>query len=96
MQLFYLLIYIIKRGQIPGFGGCTEGEITSDFEKIFELKCTQKTKDLCFKNTKDLSKFKREIFSYRFQDTPDYTLLRKLLENARDGTQREEGEVSNK
>ena len=93
IQLFYLLIYILKRGQMPGFDGCTDDQITSDFGKIFELKSTQKTKDLCFGNTKEFSKFKREIFSYRFQDTPDYTLLRRLLENARDSIQREEGGI---
>ena len=38
-----------------------------------------KTQDLCFGNTKDFDKLKREIFGYRFKDEPDYTLLKQML-----------------
>ena len=44
----------------------------------------QTTKDVCFGNTKDLAAFKREVFSYRFKDLPNYENLRKLLIQLRD------------
>jgi len=35
--------------------------------------------DLCFGNTKELSSFMKEVFSYRFKDTPRYDYLIDLL-----------------
>ena len=55
IQLFYLLVYMLKRGYMPGFMGCIlDDSIEKDFEMIFKVKITQKTKDLCFGNTFDL------------------------------------------
>ena len=77
---------MLKGGQIPGhFGYNLDDSIEKDFEIIFKVKFTQKTKDLCFGNTSDFRQFKKEIFGYRFKDTPDYTLLRRMLEKVRDG-----------
>lgn len=44
----------------------------------------QTSKDLCFGNTRQLIKFKREVFSYHFEDTPDYQKLRRMLKELRD------------
>ena len=35
--------------------------------------------DICFGASKDLRDFKREAFSYRFKDKPDYEGLRTML-----------------
>jgi len=48
---------------------------------IKEAKSSQRVKDVCFDNTKELSKFMREVFSYHFKDTPRYDYLRSLLQN---------------
>ena len=46
---------------------------------IRDVKMKQRTNDICFGNTKGLSTFKREVFSYRFKDEPNYQKLRELL-----------------
>ena len=52
--LFYLLVYMLKGGQIPGHSGYnSDDSIEKDFEIIFKVKFTLKTKDLCFGNTSD-------------------------------------------
>ena len=85
ISLFYLMIFMFKRGEMPGFGrrsNLTNGN--GDFQLIFKAKKKMRTSDLCFDNTKDLSKFKREVFSYHFKDEPNYEILRKMLEKLRD------------
>ena len=59
-------------------------DVNEEFRLIRDVKKSQKTSDVCFGNTKDLSSFKREIFSYRFMDTPDYEKLRVMLAFLRD------------
>ena len=49
--------------------------------EIKEAKTSQRVKDVCFDNTRELSKFMREVFSYHFKDTPRYDYLRSLLQN---------------
>ena len=49
--------------------------------EIKEAKTSQRVKDVCFDNTRELSKFMREVFSYHFKDTPRYDYLRSLLHN---------------
>ena len=36
---------------------------------------------MCFENTFDFKKFKREVFAYSFKDTPDYAILKQMLAN---------------
>ena len=77
ISLFYLMIYMLKGGKMPGFGrrtNLTNGN--GDFRLIFDAKKLMRTSDLCFENTYDLNKLKREIFSYHFKDKPNYDILR--------------------
>ena len=51
---------------------------------IRDAKLAYTTKTLCSGKTKDLVAFKREIFSYRFKEEPDYDGLRRMLVELRD------------
>ena len=67
---------------MPGFSEASnDDELVNDFKKILNVKVVQNTKDLCFGNTLDFLKFKREVFGYRFKDKPDYALLKQMLVN---------------
>ena len=85
ISLFYLIVYMLKGGIIPGFGSRkNDSELYEDFELIYNIKKSKKTKKFCFENTADLADFKREIFGYHFKDTPDYERLRNMLITLRD------------
>ena len=84
ISLFYLMVYLFKKGQLPGVKVTSDMDVNEEFRLIRDVKKSQKTSDVCFGNTKDLSSFKREIFSYRFMDTPDYEKLRVMLAFLRD------------
>ena len=47
---------------------------------------------MCSGRAQDLKEFKREVFSYRFQDKPDYKKLVSMLEELREERQVELGE----
>lgn len=81
ISLFYLLVFMFKGGEMPGFDIHDKKNKSKQFNTIRNVKMSQKLSDLCFDNTKKLSKFMREIFSYRFKDTPRYDYLRDLLKD---------------
>ena len=64
----------------------SESIVEEAFQKFYEFKDMHKTQDLCFGNTKDFDKLKREIFGYRFKDEPDYSLLKQMLEQIIEGS----------
>ena len=78
------MVYLFKKGQLPGVKVTSDMDVNEEFRHIRDVKKTQKTSDVCFSNTKDLSSFKREIFHYRFMDAPDYEKLRAMLAYLRD------------
>ena len=84
IALFYLIVYLFKKGNLPGTTCDEETDVNEEFKIIRDAKMNQTTKDVCFGNTKDLAAFKREVFSYRFKDLPNYENLRKLLIQLRD------------
>lgn len=53
ISLVYLLIYMAKNGEMPGFSVAAHDEIELEFKQILSVKIEQKTKDLCFGNTSD-------------------------------------------
>lgn len=84
IALFYLIVYLFKKGNLPGTTCDEDTDVNEEFKIIRDAKMNQTTKDVCFGNTKDLAAFKREVFSYRFKDLPNYENLRKLLIQLRD------------
>ena len=82
ISLFYMLVYMLKKGEMPGYSVVyDEDELEDNFVNIQKVKAAWNTKDLCFENTFDLKKFKREVFAYSFKDTPDYAILKQMLAN---------------
>lgn len=81
ISLFYLLVFMFKSCQMPGFDIHDKENKNKQFTKIRDVKQSQRLGDLCFGNTKSLSRFMREVFSYRFKDTPRYDYLRGLLQD---------------
>lgn len=79
ISLFYLIVYLLKGGNLPGTNLKTNTDVNKEFQIIRDVKMKQRTADICFGNTKGLSTFKREVFSYRFKDEPRYEYLRDLL-----------------
>lgn len=84
ISLFYLLVYLFKRGNLPGTTVPADTDVNDEFKIIRDAKINQSTKDVCFGNTKDLTSFKREVFGYRFKDEPKYEHLRQMLRELRD------------
>ena len=80
ISLFYLLVYILKNGQMPGFDIQAKQDTNKQFNTIRNVKQNEGLHDICFGNTADLGKFMKEVFSYRFKDTPRYDYLRNLLQ----------------
>ena len=80
ISLFYFLTYLLKEGNLPGVDlNDQSADVNDQFKRIFEAKKNQSSKDLCFGNSKDLYKYKKEVFSYRFVDTPNYESLRNII-----------------
>ena len=79
IAVFYLLVYLLKGGNLPGTNLKNNADVNKEFQMIRDAKMKQRTNDICFGNTKGLSTFKREVFSYRFRDEPRYEFLRDLL-----------------
>ena len=89
ISLFYLLVYLMKGGNLPGTSLANSTDVNQEFQHIRDVKIKQRTHDLCFGNTKGLTNFKREVFSYRFKDEPRYDYLRDLLTQLRDNSESE-------
>lgn len=64
---------------MPGFDIRERHDTSLQFNTIRNVKQSERRRDLCFGNTSELSKFMKEVFSYRFKDTPRYDYLRELL-----------------
>ena len=64
---------------MPGFDCFNNKEYIHQFQTICKVKANQKRTDVCKGKTEELSHFMKEIFSYRFKDTPNYGKLRKIL-----------------
>lgn len=79
ISLFYLIVFMFKRGQMPGFDIHDDEDKNKQFKTIRDVKFKYRASDLCCDNTKELIRFMREVFSYRFKDTPRYDYLRGLL-----------------
>ena len=86
ISLFHLLVYLFKKGELPGISTGLTGDLRKDLQIVYETKKSMHSKDWCHGNTRYLYKFKREVFSYRFSDQPNYDLLRKKLIEARERT----------
>ena len=94
ISLFYLLVFILKSGSMPGFKYYEEVDKNVQFKQIKTAKESQKLNDLCFGNSKELSGFMREVFSYRFNDTPNYDLLRQILRDLIDANSKPSNSAS--
>ena len=79
ISLFYLLVYLLHDGRMPGFKYHPKQDVEELFQAALQARENQKSKDVCFGASKDLIDFKREVFSYRFKDEPDYNGLRNIL-----------------
>ena len=84
ISVFYILVYLLKQGNMPGIELNNDYDPNQVFDEIKETRRAQKSKDLCFGNTKELKTFKKEVFSYNFADEPRYDYLRSSLVNLRD------------
>ena len=79
ISLFYLLVFLLQKGAMPGLDGKLHSDLIKKLGQIRNYRKNQKTDDLCFENTKQLRAFKKEVFAYRFQDKPNYNRLREIL-----------------
>lgn len=79
ISLFYLMVYMLKRGNLPGLNIKDDTDVNEEFKIVRDAKQNQTSKDLCYGNTQDLKAFKREVFSYRYKDEPNYEQLRDML-----------------
>ena len=81
ISLCYLLIYLVRRGELPKIDIYSKVERNESFRRIRDAKLSYKLKDLCNEadGTAELEEFVREVFGYRFKDEPKYDRLRKLL-----------------
>lgn len=85
ISLFYMLVYLLKKGVMPGIQTAAySDDPRAEFQHIKEVRQGQKLKDMCYGNTKCLQFFMKEVFSYRFKDMPDYDKLRCMLTELRD------------
>ena len=82
ISIFYVLVYLFKNGYMPGFFSDDDVNIHEKLSLMKAVRRGQTSKDLCFGNTKHLYKYKKEVFSYRFKDTPDYDHLIDLLNHS--------------
>ena len=64
---------------MPGIKLTRNDDPNEQFTAVMQARLSQKTRDLCFGNTASLENFKREVFSYRFQDKPNYEKLSGML-----------------
>ncbi len=80
ISLFYFLVYLLKQGSLPGIDLNENIDVNKQFKDIFNTKKRQTSKDLCFGNSKDLYRFKKEVFNYRFADEPNYDSLRNIIQ----------------
>jgi hypothetical protein len=58
ISLFYLLIYLLKKGQMPGNSKKNTPNPNELFKVSLSAKMNQTSEDLCFDNSKDLLVFK--------------------------------------
>ena len=81
ISLCYLLIYLIRKGELPKIDIYAQCERNESFRRIRDAKLSYKLKDMCNESdgTAELEEFVREIFSYRYKDEPRYDKLRKIL-----------------
>ena len=80
ISLLYFMVFLLKESNLPGIELSDDYEDPNkEFEKLYSAKHEYSSKDLCFGNSRDLYKFKKEVFSYRFADIPDYENLRNIL-----------------
>ena len=66
ISLFHLLVFLFKEGELPGITTGLTGDLAQDMEIVYETKKSMRSKDWCTGKTKNLYKFKLEVFSYRF------------------------------
>lgn len=68
ISLFYLLVYVFKKGKMPNLTINYDGNKNKEFKKILDVRSSEQSIDLCFDNTAGLVEFHSEVFSYRFKD----------------------------
>ena len=79
------MLYLFKRGYMPQISVSeNERDEKVAFQNIKKIRKVQTSRDLCYGNTIDLYRFKKEVFGYRFQDEPDYDKLRGMLHELSD------------
>lgn len=81
ISLFYLLVFLMQKGKVPALHVDHQNDLSNEFERVKNEKQNLRTRDLCFGCTKDLKRFKKEVFGYNFVDVPNYEHLRTLLKN---------------
>jgi len=94
ISLFYLLVFMIRGGSMPGFEIDNRVDKNQQFRTIKAAKESQRLKDVCFDNTSELSQFMREVFSYRFKDTPRYEFLRNMLKELIEEEQKDKVQIA--
>jgi hypothetical protein len=82
VSLCYLMIYLIRRGTLPKVDIYNKVSRNESFRRIRDAKLSYKMSDLCNRSegTGELEDFVREVFSYRFQDEPNYDKLRVMID----------------
>ena len=83
ISLFYLLIYLLKKGRMPGLKYKPTDDSTYLLNTALQLRQNQKADDICYGNSRVLRSFLKEVCSYQFKDAPNYDHLRAILEQTR-------------
>ena len=66
-SLFYLMVYVLKKGNMPGIK-IEEGQDLNDlFLNCLEARENETEDELCCGNTEDFKTFYREVSSYKFK-----------------------------
>jgi hypothetical protein len=82
ISLCYMMIYILNNGSIRGIDIDAPMSSVNAFKMIQKVKREHTLITLCDKNAVKMQPFAKEVFQYKFEDQPNYVLLKKLLSEA--------------
>lgn len=79
ISLSYMLIYMLNKGELTGIDLESNLSNTEAFKLARKAKENHTMADLCCKEAQIMVKFVAECFSLKFEETPDYNKLRKII-----------------
>lgn len=80
ISVIYLLIFIMNKGQLLDLSPQDLGNQSESMMVLRKKKKEHTLAELCSGRSSDLGEFIREVFSYRFQDRPNYEKLSNMLQ----------------